>query len=423
MKEIIYLTGSMESPFFTNEIEYFCAQYDKIHVIAYSGDRKVCDDLAKKYGFSYDFANVLSKYFLSLFSLRKWKKKSYVIDEIKTRTSGSIKRRGYVYLYGIYSIIVDKIINEHVSKGNDVYLYSFWLSRPAFAIASMNIDRNPQIKRIVSRTHRYDLYEEENKFGYLPFRKFIVENLDTIYFSSKDTYEYYVKKAYSNNQSQALRKLSYLGTNNPVNKKIHKNDDKLVIVSCAYIMQRKRLDLIIEVVRCLALKGISVKWIHIGNGEIEDKIKKLAFEKLDSMQIDYSFVGKLADEEIYNLYYKENADFFINMSDSEGIPVSVIEALSMGIPAIARNVGGNADAIIDGFDGVLIEKEKISISDLKELATRIVDIYNNKELYRQMSVNAKSHWDKTFNGSKNIREVCKDLITNNQISEYKMEVL
>ena len=31
---------------------------------------------------------------------------------------------------------------------------------------------------------------------------------------------------------------------------------------------------------------------------------------------------------------------FINMSDSEGVPVSIMEALSIGIPVIARAVGG-----------------------------------------------------------------------------------
>lgn len=46
-------------------------------------------------------------------------------------------------------------------------------------------------------------------------------------------------------------------------------------------------------------------------------------------------------------------DLFVNMSLSEGIPVSIMEAISFGIPIIATNVGGNAE-IVNDETGVLI---------------------------------------------------------------------
>ena len=418
MREMIYLTGQIDSPFFTNEIGYFCNTFDKVHVLAYSDDRSKCDKIAAKYGFSYQFINTKKEIARTVIKLPSWNRRDYVIEEKETSCKGqtkSLKKKAYINLYGLYALSVEKIIKEHIRSGNEIFLYSFWLSRPAFAIASMNIFRDKSIIRIVSRVHRYDIYEEDNSIGYLPFRRFITENLDTIYFSSKDTYEYYHGKRYSDKKNQATCKLSYLGTNEPETKKEIKNTEQIIIASCANIIHRKRLDLIIQVIACLSSLGNKVKWIHIGDGELEEQIKKLAERTFEKTDVDYSFVGRLADEEIYRLYYKENVDFFINMSDSEGIPVSILEALSMGIPCIARDVGGNGDAIIDGYDGILVQKDAIDVQGIKVIAKRIEEIFANNSEYEKMSLNAVNHWDCVFCGKNNIQKICDDLINNDVV--------
>ena len=418
MKELIYVTGQIDSPFFTNEIGYFCKTFDKVHVLLYKDNIEKCDELSQKYGFTYQFINTVSERIRSLPKLLKWKKREYVIEEkntVKGSSISSIKKRAYIILYGLFAVSAERIINQHTQNGDEIYLYSFWLSRPAFAIASINYNRSNKVKRIASRVHRYDLYEEENNVGYLPFRKFISENLDVIYFSSRDTAEYYNSKKYSDRSLQALRKLSYLGTNEPEKKKESRNAEKLTIASCAYMIQRKRLDLIIKVVFFVAQMGYRVKWIHIGNGELEGQIKELAKSTFLGSSVEYEFAGRLPDEEIYELYNRENVDFFINMSDSEGIPVSVLEALSMGIPCIARNVGGNADAVINKFDGFLISKDAITDRELQELAKNIGELYANEAEYMRISKNAIMHWDKVFSGKNNAQKVCEDLINNSTI--------
>ena len=416
MREFVYLTGDLEKTFFINEISSICEKFDKVVAIAYKGDRNKCNELAKKYGFTYYFTNDVKINISDLKQFYSWKKKDYVKDEIlrnKEKGLKGFKKKLYIYFYGIYLIRVRKIIKKEIDTGNDIYLYSFWLSRPAFAVASFNRDRKTNIKRIVSRTHRYDLYEEENDLQYLPFRRFITENLDTLYFSSRDTIEYFKSKNYSAHNKYPEYKLSYLGTKMPGWRKEKKNENRIVLVSCAFIMPRKRLDLIIQVVKKIKDTGVNIKWIHIGNGESENEVKELAKKELQG--IEYSFVGKLDDKDIYKLYQKENADFFINMSDSEGIPVSIMEVLSEGIPAIARDVGGNSDAVIDGYDGILINKNSISDTELSNLANRIIRIYNNKDEYMKMSRNAFKYWEHMFYGKRNMKNICEDIISNDVI--------
>ncbi|MGZ5247769.1 MAG: glycosyltransferase, partial [Flavitalea sp.] len=58
-------------------------------------------------------------------------------------------------------------------------------------------------------------------------------------------------------------------------------------------------------------------------------------------------------------------DLFLNVSESEGVPVSIMEAMSAGLPVIATNVGGTRE-IVDGSNGVLVNKN-ISALELSDL--------------------------------------------------------
>jgi glycosyltransferase involved in cell wall biosynthesis len=54
-------------------------------------------------------------------------------------------------------------------------------------------------------------------------------------------------------------------------------------------------------------------------------------------------------------YRKNHVDLFINVSETEGIPVSIMEAMSFGIPCIATNVGG-VNEIVNNTNGFLVKK-------------------------------------------------------------------
>ena len=47
----------------------------------------------------------------------------------------------------------------------------------------------------------------------------------------------------------------------------------------------------------------------------------------------------------------------MNVSESEGIPVSIMEASSFGIPVIATNVGGVGEIVENGYNGLLLNKD------------------------------------------------------------------
>src|SRR5690606_18449937 len=107
-----------------------------------------------------------------------------------------------------------------------------------------------------------------------------------------------------------------------IRKQIYQKD-KITIVSCSLIKPVKRLDLIIDV---LSKVSYDYYWIHIGSGETEKEVIKYATEKLPPNK--FEFLGFVSNDKILDVYKQYDADFFINLSDSEGLPVSIMEAMS-----------------------------------------------------------------------------------------------
>ena len=273
---------------------------------------------------------------------------------------------------------------------NDVYAYSYWIE-PTILFAD-KIVKTKCIKKI-SRTHRWDLYSEENTANYLAFQKQVIESLDTLYVISQDGCSYLTRK---------YPELSYkitvsrLGTKdfglNP-----SKSSDIFRIVSCSNLIPVKRVDLIIKSLNRIHQKN-KIEWVHFGTGQYYDDIVRCAHNELQGVK--YIFKGLVTNPEILD-YYKENhVDLFINLSSSEGIPVSIMEAASFGIPIIATDVGGTSEIVHDSINGVLINKE----FDINDVAKEIDCFINNQYKVEEYRINSRKIWEEQFSCSKNYQQ-------------------
>ncbi len=129
---------------------------------------------------------------------------------------------------------------------------------------------------------------------------------------------------------------------------------------------------------------IKCQLILIGDGpdieKIENKIELLGLTESVKM------IGFTNDV----VRYLNNVDFYVNSSYSEAMPVSVIEALSLGKPVIASNVGGLPEIINDESNGILVDFENIS-----EAALKAFKFVSNKN-YEELSNNAYESFTKRF---------------------------
>ena len=125
----------------------------------------------------------------------------------------------------------------------------------------------------------------------------------------------------------------------------------LSIVSCAFVIKLKRLDRIAQVVRILS-RSLPVLWTHIGGGD-STAIGELSDQAGPDARVD--FRGNVPHAKIGSVFREVRPNLLMSMSNSEGLAVNVMEAMSAGIPVVSTDVGGMAEAVTDQV-GLLVGK-------------------------------------------------------------------
>ena len=100
------------------------------------------------------------------------------------------------------------------------------------------------------------------------------------------------------------------------------------------------------------------------------------------LQLDVKFTGKLTKEEWGTL--SEDYNIFINTTNFDNMPVSVIEAMALGLVVVSTNVGGMPFLIQNKVEGLLVEP-----NNEHEFVNVITKILNNQHLANQMRLKAR----------------------------------
>lgn len=291
------------------------------------------------------------------------------------------------------------------NEGQGPYLfYSYWMYQQAYIAARLK-SKFPG-SRFITRCHGYDLYEQRHKNNYIPFRKYIFSLADYIFPISNNGKEYLLK-TYGKSLESKLN-LIRLGTVNNKTfdyERVNHENGVLSIVSCSSISDVKRLDRLIS---ALAEMKQVVYWNHFGDGPLMEKMSQLA--NALPQNIHWHFCGKVKNAEILQYYEQNHVDAFVNTSESEGVPVSIMEAMSCGIPVIAPDVGGIAEIVHDGINGFLLPLNFTS-TNLADQLKAIFDIKISKACF--LRANAYNTWKEEYNAEQNYNKffsVVRDII-------------
>lgn len=301
-----------------------------------------------------------------------------VNDVIKTKSWRSLTAfKSHIIQYLIFSGLRNsktlRDILNHLKK--DDILYSYWGNGWGTVITSFNDLQNKRICRF----HRFDLYVDRSNKQL--FRDCTLQNLDLGVFISQHGLEY-EQKSYPSIPFNAI--VSHLGTlNHGIARK--SSDGKLRIVSCSRLSSIKRVDLIFKAL--LDLNNTEIEWTHLGGGDLFDELKQLVDTTPHNFSVN--LVGNLSNQDVLNYYSTHPVDLFINVSSSEGLPVSIMEAISFDIPIIATNVGGTSE-IVNEETGKLISGNP-STNEICEAIKEVMD--------RRYS--ARKYWEKYFDARRN----------------------
>ncbi|PKL57170.1 MAG: hypothetical protein CVV35_01340 [Methanomicrobiales archaeon HGW-Methanomicrobiales-6] len=326
---------------------------------------------------------VTSKYFYSEILKNPWTITNITaLRRIAGFLSGSIRTREWVQNYaGRDGIDLSKTI-----------FYTYWLDTATMGIGMAKKD-HPEIK-LVSRAHGADLYEEQHDPPYIPYRYETPSSLDQLYLISEHGHNHFTQK---HPYFQGKLEVARLGVEEPGFITKTSQDGTFRVVSCSYIISVKRIDLLIQGLKELGQRypEESFEWVHIGYGPLKDQIEDMA-KKCLPKNVKFHFLGYLPNPEVISFYQDNQVDVFINVSSSEGIPVSIIEAQSCGIPVIATAVGGIPE-IVSSNVGILLSENPTP----QEIADAIWMLKKDSSELELLKKNSKSNWDEMYNAKKN----------------------
>ncbi len=270
--------------------------------------------------------------------------------------------------------------------------YSYWVNYETLALTEMK-RRSPEFS-VVSRVHAADIYQERHVPPYLPFRKIVLHDLDAVYPIS-DYAVAYLSKVYG--KPAENMQVQRLGTQDPEHLNSgSESADERHIVSCSNIIPLKRVGWIVEVLgKLMNQVDFRLSWTHFGTGDDIDSLKELASVRLGE-KVSWTFKGQVSNREIMNFYRVVPVDLFVSTSSTEGIPVTVMEAFSFGIPAVMFDVGAVAEIINDSC-GALVSSD----GGTDAFAASVKRILSAPEIRQKKSQNARKVWLDKYDAAKN----------------------
>lgn len=227
------------------------------------------------------------------------------------------------------------------------HVYSFWLYDTA--LVALWAKRAYLCAGAVARAHGYDLYRDRTRMNYLPFRHLLLAGLDAVLSCSEDG-RAHIERNWPGHSDRLS--VSYLGTRELPDRSGDSKGEPFRVVSCSRVVDVKRVPLIAEAMRLLDAEGARLVWTHYGDGPELQDVREIC-SHFSSIQVELP--GGVSNAELLERYGSEHIDLFVNVSESEGLPISIMEACGVGVPILATDVGGVREIVRDGENGILLD--------------------------------------------------------------------
>jgi len=402
--------GVSYDSYISSEIEKITDRFDEVHVIAmgkeHDGSLSTCSNLSFE-NYSADLT-LLDKILSARFFLSSqfWAELTLFKRKYSGTVSMNIVKSLLLFLAKAekYKQHLKTLLVKIDFSNTEVCIYNYWTFENSLAAIQLKQDF---LVKVFTRMHSLDLYFDRVPENYLPFRKLIYEKCDKTFFISEQGRNYF-NRIHQIEPSQLLKGvLNRIGVKNEYAIR-QLSFNKIVLLSNAWVQPLKRIELIAEGLSLI--NDFDIEWIHIGDDYGTNRfsaLKKNAGNLLDTKKnVRYEFVGRQTQAQVYEIFAKREINLFINVSTTEGTPVSIIEAQSFGVPVIATNVGGVPEIIVDKHNGFLLSAEL----NAKIVAEKISEYYRLSEYEKlKMSNNARNSWNKKFNADLNSRDLVKEL--------------
>lgn len=165
-------------------------------------------------------------------------------------------------------------------------------------------------------------------------------------------------------------------------KKIEFSKDELKLVMISRFCKQKDPYTLITCVCGLNKEGYNIKLDLYGYGEELEQVKETIFNT-NCKNIQYK--GEVSDV----TPILKNYDIYSLISNWEGLPIGIIEAMRAGLPILVSNVGGNSECIKD--NGYLVKRQ-----DIQDCMMQIKKLWESRENLLQLGQNSKKFYEEEF---------------------------
>jgi glycosyltransferase involved in cell wall biosynthesis len=166
----------------------------------------------------------------------------------------------------------------------------------------------------------------------------------------------------------------------------------LEMVSVGRMVPQKGHRILLEALQLLHERGLSLHTTFIGGGpdlaELEERIR------LQGLGEFVTCTGALSHDQ--TLAYLRRADLFTLGSFAEGIPVALMEAMSLGLACVSTTIAGIPELLRSGVDGLLVPP-----GNAAALADAVESLLHDPALRRQLGASARQRILSSYNLPRN----------------------
>lgn len=280
-------------------------------------------------------------------------------------------------------------------------LYTYW--RGGQTLAATRWAAAHPACRVVTRVHGYDLYAQAFSPPFQPWEA-VYAPLDRVLAVSRHGVDHLRSLGLPAERLELAR----LGVAASRARSRASADGVWRVVSCSHLIPLKRVDRIARALVQLARQHPDrrLAWTHFGDGPQAASVRAALREAPPNLST--RLAGRVDNETVLAHYAQEPVDLFVLLSRSEGLPVSIQEALAAGVPVLATDVGGVAEAVgRDGEAGLLLPADADDAAVLRALQALLGEEDPARRTARREA--ARQRWAQDFDAARNHTRLARTL--------------
>ncbi len=171
-------------------------------------------------------------------------------------------------------------------------------------------------------------------------------------------------------------------------------DKAFVVGTVGRISEEKDYNTFLRIAKIVTGEMPDTYFVIVGDGKRDEKDELVSYADKLGIKDRMIFTGFRSD--LINVYC--SFDIFLMTSLTEGIPNTMLEAMSMGIPVVSTSVGGIPEMVVNGESAFLF-----NTGDMNGLANKIMELITSKELRDNISSAGRKRIEELFSFSRRLK--------------------